>query len=98
MKRPHVEPTRDHLLRAFACLHSDSWPGTLDAALSDPYCSRLLHGKAVSLARADLAPPPQVPALFQAPVVTRPPAPLPAAPQARPFDARRAAANDFDDE
>lgn len=91
------EPTREQLQLAWRHLARPGWPDTLDAALAHRSYSVALHGLARQLARAPVCvqPPQRTPSTAYVP-------PTPTAPRqptkpGRRFDARRAAANDFDD-
>ena len=88
---PRVVPTPQQLAQAYARLHKPHWPATLNEALADHTLRVLITGLARGLARD---------ALGAAPA--RPPARLlrPPRPAREPtrFDARKAAANDRDDD
>lgn len=88
-----ADPPRELLQRAFNSARNSRWPATLDEALQVQHLRVCLSGIARNLARA--AP---------VPVIAQPPRPAPAtAPAPLPrqrnlFDARRAAANDRDED
>lgn len=87
---PLVAPERRHLeaahLRLFHLLHKRGWPAALDTALADRMRERLIHGRAVAIAREEHA---------AAELARIQSAPRFAGPT---FDARRAQAGDLNDE
>ena len=99
-----AEPSRELQQVAFNRAHTERWPATLDEALAIPHLRICINGIARNLQRADWAPGEQR-TPRAAPVVPplAPPAAAPAWPtKPRPhrdlFDARRAAANDRDED
>lgn len=100
MTTPHkpapAEPTPEQLVMAYRHLARPGWPDTLAAALAHPTYGVCLRGLARQLNRA----PACVPAPVRRSTAWVPPtptAPRQATQPARRFDARRAAANAFDD-
>jgi hypothetical protein len=93
------EPTREQLVMAYRHLARPGWPGTLDAAMAHATYSVCIRGLARQLNRtpACVAAPVRTPKAYVPPTPTAPRAIKPATPKALRFDARRAAANDFDD-
>jgi hypothetical protein len=103
--RKHVEPTAEQLQMALRQLRRPFWPEGLDACLAHPIYGPCIRGLARTLARAKPTVAAARPAC--APAATVPPTPSQAevrrprqgfkpAQAMLPFDARRAAANDFD--
>jgi hypothetical protein len=90
------EPTREQLVLAWRHLARPGWPDTLDAALQHPTYSVCIRGLARQLPRAPACVPAPV-RNSSAYVPPTPTAPRSTTQHGRRFDARRAAANDFDD-
>lgn len=93
-----VVPTAAHLEQALRQLHGHGWPLSVAECLDHAVYGPCLRVRARQLARAELLPRREQARPAPAPRPAAPhPAP-PAPPPARPwFDARKAAANDFDD-
>lgn len=93
-----VVPTAAHLERALRQLHGHGWPLSVAECLDHDVYGPCLRVRARQIARAELLPK-RAPTPSPQPV--HPPAPRPASPPppARHwFDARKAAANDLDDD
>lgn len=88
-----VEPTEEQLRLAFRQMRRPNWPDTFEAAMQSHTLAVCIRGRARNLARAPVCGPTSAPA----PAPPPRPTPAPALPRRAPsFDARRAAANDFD--
>lgn len=100
-----TEPTLQQLQIAFRHISRPGWPPTLEQALAKPHYALCLRAMAQNLGRASVCGPAQRPGPTTAPAAP----PVPATPSTRSsttahrqrparfdFDARRAAANDFD--
>ncbi|HOW47343.1 MAG TPA: hypothetical protein PLB26_06780 [Rubrivivax sp.] len=95
------EPSEEQLRLAFRQLRrGPHWPATLELAMAHPVYSVAVRAVAINLHRGGL-PLPAVPPAWRRSEASVPPTPA-APPQRRTakptFDARRAAANDLDDE
>lgn len=94
MRRGEAKLSDAQLQHAFNRLHRPGWPADLHAALAHPVCAAAIKGLARQLVREAAANSP------------KPTAPRPAGPDAAfiakamraPFDSRRAAANDREDD
>lgn len=99
--RKPVEPTEQQLLLALRQLRRPEWPQSLEACLAHVIAGPCIRGLAGNLARATPTPGRSV---LRRPAVLPDPPPAPAGVPARKrypgptFDARRAAANDLDDD
>lgn len=103
MKRPEPELTPAQLQAAWRHMRRPGWPATVEEALRDPILGPGLRGTARAFSR-EARPAPA--STYRPPTPAGAP-PLPATPSHAPgrrlarngprFDARRAAANDFDD-
>ena len=91
-REPVPPPTAEQLALAFRQVRRPHWPDTLEQALQVPVHACLIRLHASRLGRASVCTPARRPAAA--------PATAPALPPLRPaqWDARRAAANDLDDE
>lgn len=96
-----VVPTPAHLEQALRQLRCHGWPLSVEACLAHAVYGPCLRVRARQLARAELLPRREPAAPARPEPVLLPPAPHKPAPTSSPttrpwFDARKAAANDFD--